>query len=61
MKKLYVAIILIVTLTLVIGSIILVLLKDRPIPVDYTYDVVNVYPHDPNAFTQGLVIENGIL
>ncbi|MCI0663778.1 MAG: glutaminyl-peptide cyclotransferase, partial [Acidobacteria bacterium] len=20
-----------------------------------TYEVVNVYPHDPNAFTQGLV------
>ena len=30
------------------------------IPV-YTYKVVNVYPHDPNAFTQGLVFEDGIL
>jgi len=61
MKKLHVATILIVTLALVIGSVILVLLEDRPIPVSYTYDVVNVYPHDPNAFTQGLVIENGFL
>ena len=28
---------------------------------DYTYRVVNTYPHDRNAFTQGLVFENGVL
>ena len=27
----------------------------------YSYDVVNTYPHDPDAFTQGLVFENGAL
>ncbi len=27
----------------------------------YTYKVVNTYPHDRNAFTQGLVFENGAL
>lgn len=26
----------------------------------YTYEVINSYPHDPNAFTQGLVYEDGI-
>jgi glutamine cyclotransferase len=30
------------------------------IPV-YTYQVVNTYPHDPDAFTQGLVFEDGFL
>jgi len=30
------------------------------IPV-YTYRVANTYPHDPNAFTQGLVYEDGLL
>jgi glutamine cyclotransferase len=30
------------------------------IPV-YTYNIVNTYPHDRNAFTQGLVFENGVL
>jgi len=30
------------------------------IPV-YTYSVVNVYPHDKSAFTQGLVFEDGVL
>ena len=30
------------------------------IPV-YTYKVVNTYPHDRNAFTQGLVFEHGAL
>lgn len=32
--------------------------NDVPI---YTYKVINVYPHDPNAFTQGLVFEKGVL
>ncbi len=30
------------------------------IPV-YTYKTVNTYPHDPEAFTQGLVFEDGVL
>ncbi len=29
------------------------------IPV-YTYNVVNTYPHDRNAYTQGLVFEDGV-
>ena len=32
----------------------------KTIPV-YTYKVVNAYPHDRYAFTQGLVFENGFL
>jgi glutaminyl-peptide cyclotransferase len=28
-------------------------------PKLYTYRVVNVYPHDPGAFTQGLIVRNG--
>ncbi|MBM4400796.1 MAG: glutaminyl-peptide cyclotransferase, partial [Crenarchaeota archaeon] len=58
------ATILIVTVALVIGSAVLVLLNDRPVnttPVSYTYEVVKEYPHDQNAFTQGLVIEKGVL
>lgn len=27
----------------------------------YTYKIINTYPHDRNAYTQGLVFENGIL
>lgn len=27
----------------------------------YTYQIVNIYPHDREAFTQGLVYENGFL
>jgi glutamine cyclotransferase len=64
MKKQHLTIILIVTVALVLGSAILVLLNARPAgtaPVNYTYGVVNEYLHDPNAFTQGLVIENGVL
>jgi glutamine cyclotransferase len=61
MKKRHLTIIVIVTVALAISAVILVLLNDEPAPVSYTYEVVNVYPHDPNAFTQGLVIEEGVL
>ncbi len=27
----------------------------------YTYEVINTFPHDQKAFTQGLVFENGVL
>ncbi len=27
----------------------------------YVYEIVNAYPHDTNAFTQGLVFDNGML
>lgn len=30
-------------------------------PPVYSYRVINSYPHDPNAFTQGLVYLNGVL
>lgn len=56
MKKRYLAAILVVAVALVISSVILVLLNNRP-----TYEVVKVYPHDKSAFTEGLVIEKGVL
>lgn len=38
--------------------------SDTAVPVSviprYTYQIINVYPHDPNAFTQGLVYEDGL-
>ena len=30
-------------------------------PPVYGYEVVRIFPHDPTAFTQGLVIRNGVL
>ena len=42
-------------------------LPESPVPTSsgvipvYTYNVLNTYPHDRNAFTQGLVFENGVL
>ncbi|BCX05216.1 MAG: glutaminyl-peptide cyclotransferase [Candidatus Roseilinea sp.] len=32
-----------------------------PAVITYTYTVVNAYPHDPGAFTQGLVYAGGVL
>ena len=31
------------------------------VPKRYGYKVVNTYPHDRDAFTQGLVYDNGVL
>ena len=64
MKKLYLTAILIVVAVLVVSSAALVLLNGRPAntaPLRYTYEVVKVYPHDEDAFTQGLVIDSGVL
>jgi len=36
-------------------------LQPAPAAITYTYAVVNVYPHDPGAFTQGLVYADGVL
>ena len=30
-------------------------------PIEYTYEIVHTYPHDPSAFTQGLVYLDGVL
>ena len=30
------------------------------IPI-YSYSIVNAYPHDPDAFTQGLIFDDGVL
>lgn len=35
-------------------------LASKP-PAIYTYEIVNEFPHDSNAFTQGLAYENGFL
>jgi glutamine cyclotransferase len=62
-KKRYIGI-LIGILALVSSAIILVSLSNNPVnsrPLNYTYSIVNVFPHDRNAFTQGIVFENGFL
>jgi len=64
MKKLHLTIIVVVAVALVIGSAVLVLLNQEPAdttPISYTYEVVKVYPHNATAFTQGLIMEEGVL
>jgi glutamine cyclotransferase len=33
--------------------------SSQEVPV-YTYTIINTYPHDPEAFTQGLIFEKGL-
>ena len=64
MNKRHIASTLIVTFALVLSATILVPQNAGPADIAlqyYTYDIVNVYPHDKNAFTQGLVFDNGVL
>lgn len=64
MKKLHLTVIIIIAVVVVVGSAIIILPNDKTADteiVNYTYQVINEYPHDPNAFTQGLVIEDGVL
>jgi glutamine cyclotransferase len=54
----------IVTLVIVLAAIFLVSLDNRSAnstALHYTYSVVNVYPHNTNAFTEGLVFDSGFL
>lgn len=50
--------------TLIIISMILIIqqLGQRPpTKVQHSYEIVNVYSHDPDAFTEGLVFDDGVL
>jgi glutamine cyclotransferase len=63
MKKRYLIGVSAAAVTLALSSVLFVWLNNSrsPSAVRYTYTVVNVYPHDKDAFTQGLVYENGFL
>jgi glutamine cyclotransferase len=64
MKRQHLALIVAVTAVIVISSAAVALVSNSPAssePANYTYTVVNVYPHDQTAFTEGLVFEDGAL
>jgi glutamine cyclotransferase len=63
LKKWHLASILTAVIILVFSLVALNLLSNKPAntPTQYTYSIVNEFPHDTNAFTQGLVIDNDVL
>ncbi|HII85672.1 TPA: glutaminyl-peptide cyclotransferase [Candidatus Bathyarchaeota archaeon] len=64
MKKHYLGIILIASIVLAAVPIVYLSLDNQPdpkYPIVYTYEIVNVFPHNTSCFTQGLVFENGFL
>jgi len=58
---------LILTIGIIVAGAIAVALNNGSIhdlpdsAVNYTYHIVNIYPHDTSAFTQGLLIRDSIL
>jgi len=64
MKKRCLAGILAGIAVITLGVVIFVLSINSPVslrPLNYTYGIVEIYPHDSDAFTQGLVFEGGVL
>jgi glutamine cyclotransferase len=67
MKKSLIITLLIIAVFLVLLASIPVLLNNNKSPANsstathYTYTIVNTYPHDTNAFTEGLVYLDGFL
>lgn len=67
MKKSLVITLLVIVAVLVLSASILVFLNNNkpsanPSAVThYTYTIVNTYPHDTNAFTEGLIYSDGFL
>ena len=66
MKRQHLAIILIGIAVIAVSAFSIFLLNNNsdpsnPEPIHYTYNIINVYPHNESAFTQGLVFENGVL
>ena len=54
----------VVAVVFVFSAVVFVLLTNGPAgseALEYTFEVINVYPHDASAFTQGLVFEDGVL
>ena len=46
------------------SAILIVFLTNKPAnsgPIPNSYTIVNTYPHDEHAFTEGLVFDNGVL
>lgn len=65
-KSLVIISILIIAILVVSASILVFLSSNKPqsnpqAPTRYTYAIVNTYPHDTNAFTEGLVYSDGFL
>ena len=59
-NRLYITIPILLTI-LVVVLVIYIVDKSYAASEYYGYEIVNTYPHDPNAFTQGLVYEDGFL
>jgi glutamine cyclotransferase len=51
----------IVVATIGIGFYVITKDPSQETPFNYTYEIVNSYPHDQTAFTQGLEFNNGFL
>ena len=61
MKKRQLLSVLTASTVLVVIAILLVLLTAESEPTNYSYRIVNTYPHDETAFTQGLLFDSGVL
>ena len=60
-RKIFIVSILILSLSILHGITHKPLIEEAETKTEYSYRIINKYPHDPEAFTQGLVFDNGTL
>ncbi len=64
MKRQRLTVLLLFAVALALSAILFLALTEKPAhskAARYTYSIVNMYPHDDNAFTEGLTYENDSL
>jgi glutamine cyclotransferase len=65
MKKALVVVVAVVAILVLVASMLIFLKNNNastnPAATYYSYEIVNTYPHDTSAFTEGLVYSNGFL
>jgi glutamine cyclotransferase len=67
MERVTLIAILLVIAVLIADGVLVVILNfgqmpiDSASPIQYTYQIIRTHPHDPNAFTEGLVFDEGVL
>lgn len=60
-KRLYIFVPLLLTIFIVVAAMYIINTITSPSEQFYSCKIINTYPHDSNAFTQGLVYEDGFL
>jgi glutamine cyclotransferase len=60
-KQILLIVVAVILVSIIVISLFLSLRGTTPASSSYKYSIVNTFPHDPNAFTEGLLYSGGFL